>query len=70
METRQAGVTLMQNLNLLKGIKSKNEADMYRSIMIDAYKQPKFSGKEYQRNAINEFQNKTMLACLEEIKKH
>lgn len=70
MSVRQDGLPLheaLQNINQLyrdDGI-SKREYDLVKMILRDAYSKPKFSTKEYQNEAVNEYSSKYYLACME-----
>lgn len=65
MRSRQLGENIANNISLLN--KNKNMAEpikaYHREIIYEAYKEPKWSTKENQDNAVTEFSNKMYLTC-------
>ena len=72
MELRQIGVPLIKVMNKFESIKTNTEnqelnqtlVKILKTIMKNAYSQPRFMTKEYQQRAIIEFANKWYLQCL------
>lgn len=44
-------------------------APYYKSILIEAYKKPRFSTQDYQDRAVRDFKNKQYLRCIEILRK-
>jgi len=65
MRSRQLGENIANNIAVLN--KNKNMAELtkvyHKEIIYEAYKEPKWSTKENQDNAVTEFSNKMYLAC-------
>lgn len=57
MTRRQAGASMSQ-------LMSHTDADFLHEIIIDAYKQPRYSTERMQRRVIAEFQDKWYLGCV------
>lgn len=66
MKARQSG---MPAVELLKVIEQQKETPQVKTamknLMVEAYKQPRFSVEEYQQNAINDFANEWFVMCLQ-----
>lgn len=58
MQARQSGIPLSRVLEIAA------DSEMLKTIAIDAYNTPKFATESYKVNAISEFTNKWLLACL------
>ena len=64
MRSRQNGVKLTDSINNInKNLKSSAIRDYYKAIAHEAYREPKWSTRENQENAVVEFSNKMYLAC-------
>lgn len=61
MQARQQGVPLRKSLSLTSGI------SIAKTITLDAYKQPRWSGEEARKRAVVDFQNKWYLLCVESV---
>lgn len=68
MGARQNGTTLSDAIDIANGIPDEKERFLAKQMVIDAYKQTKFSSQEYKDEARVDFSNKYMLACLEMYK--
>lgn len=64
MGARQNGTPLSSSIDIANGIPDKNERDIAKKIVLDAYDQTKYSSQEYKENSRVEFSNKYMLACM------
>ena len=64
MGARQNGTPLSSSIDIANGIPDKNERDIAKKIVLDAYDQSKYSSKEYKENSRVEFSSKYMLACM------
>lgn len=58
----QSGVTLSRYLEHLKTSSHRAE---YEKIVIEAFKTPRYNDSQLKQNAITDFRNKIMLACIE-----
>jgi len=66
MEARQTGVPLNKMISLVE----KNEEpfrSMYRTLVIEAYKKPRYHTKSMQTGETTDYSNQVLLACLEAI---
>ncbi len=63
MEFRQKGVAMSTVINGFVE-EGQPEAELYKTIIIEAYDSPRFSTEEYQKSEIIEFSNKWYSACL------
>lgn len=59
MEGRQAGVTLRKMITMA------DDVSFGKTITLDAYKQPRWSGEKARKRAVVDFQNKWYLLCIE-----
>lgn len=59
MQARQQGVPLRKSLSLASGV------SIGKTITLDAYKQPRWSGEKARKRAVVDFQNKWYLLCVE-----
>lgn len=69
MEFRQGGMPLSVGLNAIDKMKAEGkipefDLELARYSVVEAYKKPKFSIKENQQEAINEFAAEKYLNCL------
>ena len=62
MSARQSGVPMSKVLGVLDG-EDANADGLTRTLTIQAYDYPRFSGSEYQERAITEFENEAMVMC-------
>jgi len=60
MELRQDGVPLSDLMKIAKG------EELLRLLALDAYRESRFSSKEYQDLAVTDFSDKWALACYNE----
>lgn len=71
MRSRQLGENIANNIAVLN--KNKNMAEptkaYHKEIIYEAYKEPKWSTKENQDNAVTEFSNKMYLTCAKAFQK-
>jgi len=66
MDARQNGAPLMAMLNDAdKHEKDLEKRKIVKAVVIDAFKESKFSTEEYQKEQTNEFAKKYYLACME-----
>lgn len=63
MENRQMGVPLSKMLEVPAKMQEESLANITTAIILEAYDSPKFSGKQYQQEAAEEFSNKVVLEC-------
>ncbi len=66
MMYRQGNTSMRKSMKLFitKGAGDSWNA-ITKTIIMDAYSQPRFMGKTYKQNAITDFENKWYLKCLE-----
>lgn len=70
MRSRQLGNSIVNNIKAVNNANMpKHIADYRKSIIYEAYKEPKFSTKENQDNAVNEFGNTVYLSCVQAFQK-
>ena len=62
MELRQSNAPLSDVLEVVDGI------TLLEELVMEAYKEPRYSSDEYQSNAIADFGNLAMLNCLQSFK--
>lgn len=71
MRSRQLGENIANNIAVLN--KNKDMAEPikahYREIIYEAYREPKWSTRENQDNAVTEFSNKMYMACATAFRK-
>ena len=66
MDARQNGAPLMAMLNDAdKHEKDLEKRKIVKAVVMDAFKESKFSTEEYKKEQTNEFAKKYYLACLE-----
>lgn len=70
MEARQVGVPMAKVMKHTHPKTGDDKIDegvekIMKAMVMDAYKRPRFSSKEYQQNAILDFRNEWYLSCLE-----
>ncbi|QQN40790.1 hypothetical protein [Acinetobacter sp. CS-2] len=65
MRSRQLGENIANSINVLNKAPKMAEPirQYYKHIIYEAYKEPKWSTKENQDNAVTEFSNKMYLTC-------
>ena len=68
MDNRQIGVPLVDMIDVPDNIEIEALANIVREIILEAYDRPKFSTKEYQIEAAEEFSNEVLLSCLKSLK--
>lgn len=68
MGARQNGTPLSKAIDIANSIPDEKEKFLARNIVIDAYKQTKFSSQKYKDEARVDFADKYMLVCLEMYK--
>lgn len=64
MKGRQIGLPIIDAIKIVNKIESIAVRDYYKSIVYDAYKEPKWSTEEYKINAEIEFSNEVYLTCV------
>ena len=65
MDGRQNGTSAADFYeNIEKNVKDAQAKKILMILVKEAYKTPKFSTAEYKLNAINEFKNECMVACM------
>lgn len=71
MRSRQLGENIVNSINVLTKATKMAEPikQYYKNIVYEAYKEPKWSTKENQDNAVTEFSNKMYLICAEAFQK-
>jgi len=62
MTGRQSGVPISRMLAMLDGGDSDID-NLAKTMMIEAYEEPRWKGSEYQSRAITEFENSVMVKC-------
>lgn len=62
MTARQSGKPISTVLGTLDGGSSDID-NLARTIIIEAYEEPRWNGSEYQSRAITEFENSVMVRC-------
>lgn len=67
MDNRQIGVPLVDMIGIPDNIEVEALANIVRDIILEAYDRPKYSSKEYQLEAAEEFSNEVMLECMKEL---
>tara|TARA_R110002049_G_scaffold96042_1_gene235486 strand:+ start:115 stop:408 length:294 start_codon:yes stop_codon:yes gene_type:complete len=60
MESRQTGVNIIDVINAV------DDNELAKVIIIEAYKDPKFSTDDYKKTSINEFASRWYIICLKE----
>lgn len=63
MIARQSGASISRMMELAGSRGEGTAADMMRSIVLDAYDWPRFSGDEYRGIAVDDFGNEIARAC-------
>lgn len=65
MKARQAGMPASE---VVQVIEAQNEPEStkkaMKSLLVEAYKLPRFNGEKFQENAINDFANDWYVMCL------
>ncbi|MGE8598241.1 hypothetical protein ACPF64_13815 [Acinetobacter sp. KB005] len=71
MTSRQLGENIANNIAVLNKQKNMEEPikSYHREIIYEAYREPKWSTKENQDNAITEFSNKMYMTCADAFQK-
>ena len=65
MDGRQNGTSAAEVYDRIeKGVKDKPAKNTLMLMVKEAYKTPKFSTNEYKNNAVSEFKNEYMIACM------
>ena len=65
MDGRQNGTSAEDFYERIeKTVKDEQAKKILKILVTEAYKTPKFSTAEYKLNAINEFKNECMVACM------
>lgn len=68
MQGRQIGVPMSNVMTLANQPHFTDVAKLLKSMVVEAYEQPRFSSKAHQDRAVTEFSNKQMLACMRATK--
>lgn len=74
MEHRQDGVPLSASLKIIDKMRDEGKypdahLDMLKFLTVEAHSKPKFSVKENQKEAINEFGSEQYIACMKHFSK-
>ena len=67
INVKEAATTMMKSRQVgmeLDKVLAYGDVDLFQTMAIEAYKQPRFSTDQYQQRAISEFSNEWYLACL------
>lgn len=64
MQARQQGTTLRDLITLIGSSGNTAVDEIYRGMIIAAYKVPRYSGKDYQQRAVTEFANEFYMMCI------
>jgi predicted ABC-class ATPase len=67
MQARQNGVSTMVLLDIIATEEDPGETSLATRIVVMAYKQPRFSTREFQTEAVRDFRNEIETQCVQEL---
>ena len=60
-------MTARQNGAAISKVMAAMDADSFEKLVINAYEQPRYSGQEYKKRAVEDFRNEVETACFKEF---